>query len=130
MPAKFDAVGVIVDDLPKTLEFYRKVGLEFPPSSESEGGHVEPTNTDGVRIMFDTVEEIQKFAPEWKASAGNGRFSLAFLCASPAEVDSIYAELTGLGYHGEKEPWDAFWGQRYAVLHDPSGNEVDLFAAL
>ena len=130
MPAKFDAVGVIVDDLAKTLEFYRKVGLEFPPEAESEGGHVEPTNTDGVRIMFDTVEEIQKFAPDWKASSGSARFSLAFICSSPAEVDSIYTELTGLGYHGEKEPWDAFWGQRYAVLHDPSGNEVDLFAAL
>lgn len=130
MPAKFDAVGVIVDDLAKTLEFYRKVGLEFPPEAESEGGHVEPTNTDGVRIMFDTVEEIQKFNPDWKASTGSGRFSLAFICSSPAEVDSIYAELTGLGYHGEKEPWDAFWGQRYAVLRDPSGNEVDLFAAL
>lgn len=130
MPAKFDAVGVIVDDKASTLEFYRKVGLEFPADVEAGEGHFEATNTGSVRIMFDTVEEIQKFAPDWKSSAGNGRFSLAFLCTSPEEVDSIYVELTSLGYHGEKEPWDAFWGQRYAILHDPSGNEVDLFAPL
>jgi uncharacterized glyoxalase superfamily protein PhnB len=28
------------------------------------------------------------------------------------------------------EPWDAFWGQRYAVVHDPDGNGVDLFCPL
>jgi uncharacterized glyoxalase superfamily protein PhnB len=34
------------------------------------------------------------------------------------------------GFHGEKEPWDAFWGQRYAQLHDPDGVPVDLYASL
>jgi hypothetical protein len=34
------------------------------------------------------------------------------------------------GYDGHKEPWDAFWGQRYAIVHDPDGNTVDLFAEL
>jgi hypothetical protein len=28
------------------------------------------------------------------------------------------------------KPWDAFWGQRYAVVHDPDGNGVDLLAPL
>ena len=28
------------------------------------------------------------------------------------------------------EPFDAFWGQRYATVRDPDGNAVDLFAAL
>ncbi|RYG23689.1 hypothetical protein EON82_13205, partial [bacterium] len=51
-------------------------------------------------------------------------------CESPAEVDRIYAEVTAAGYQGKREPWDAFWGQRYAQLTDPDGNSVDLFAAL
>jgi uncharacterized glyoxalase superfamily protein PhnB len=37
--------------------------------------------------------------------------------------------LAALG-HGRKEPWDAFWGQRYAVVADPDGNHVDLYAPL
>jgi uncharacterized glyoxalase superfamily protein PhnB len=45
-------------------------------------------------------------------------------------VDKRYGELVAAGYEGHKEPWDAFWGMRYAVLHDPDGNGVDLFAAL
>jgi hypothetical protein len=34
------------------------------------------------------------------------------------------------GFHGEKEPWDPFWGQHYAQLQDPVGVGVDLYAAL
>ena len=45
-------------------------------------------------------------------------------------MDEIYARVTAAGFHGEKEPWDAFWGQRYAQLQDPDGVPVDLFAAL
>jgi uncharacterized glyoxalase superfamily protein PhnB len=56
--------------------------------------------------------------------------SLAFACESPAEVDAKFRELVDAGYHGHKEPWDAFWGQRYAEVLDPDGNVVDLFAPL
>lgn len=34
------------------------------------------------------------------------------------------------GFNGKKEPWDAFWGQRYAQIEDPDGHTVDLFAPL
>jgi uncharacterized glyoxalase superfamily protein PhnB len=31
---------------------------------------------------------------------------------------------------GLRVAWDtAFWGQRYAIVHDPDGNPIDLFAA-
>ncbi len=51
---------------------------------------------------------------------------------------SIYSEGQTIGtsatenYPGlDPQPlWDAFWGQRYAILHDPDGNGVDLFAPL
>jgi hypothetical protein len=36
--------------------------------------------------------------------------SLAFLCSSPAEVDSLYQQVIQAGYQGYKKPWDAFWG--------------------
>jgi hypothetical protein len=38
--------------------------------------------------------------------------------------------LTSAGHTGHKEPWDAFWGQRYAEVLDPDGNLIDLFAPL
>ncbi|MFD0889964.1 VOC family protein, partial [Streptosporangium algeriense] len=54
--------------------------------------------------------------------------ALAFRFDAPAEVDAAYDRLVSLGHEGYKGPWDAFWGQRYAVVHDPDGNGVDLFA--
>ena len=61
---------------------------------------------------------------------GSSSISLAFVHDTPADVDATYGKLVAAGYDGHKEPWDAFWGQRYAIVHDPDGNTVDLFAAL
>ena len=73
-----------------------------------------------------TVEVAETQFPD---PTGN-QLSLAFECGSPEEVDELYARVVGAGFDGEKEPWDAFWGQRYAQLADPDGVPVDLFAAL
>jgi uncharacterized glyoxalase superfamily protein PhnB len=55
---------------------------------------------------------------------------LAFQLDTPAEVDDLYGRLISLGYHGHKQPRDAFWGQRYAIVHDPDGNGVSLFSPI
>jgi len=65
----------------------------------------------------------------WSRETGN-QVGIAFECASPAEVDEIYTRVTEAGFQSAKEPWDAFWGQRYAILEDPSGVDVSLYAPL
>jgi uncharacterized glyoxalase superfamily protein PhnB len=45
-------------------------------------------------------------------------------------VDELYAKVLAGGFKGVTAPWDAFWGQRYASVSDPDGNQIDLFAAL
>ena len=124
MPA-LDAIGIVSSDLERTRAFYRVLGVEF-----GEGGdHVEATMPNGLRLMVDTEEVIRSFRPDWSRESGN-QLALAFECGSPAEVDEIYARVVDAGFAGEKEPWDAFWGHRYAQLSDPDGVGVDLFAAL
>lgn len=129
MHPRLDLVGIVVSDMARSLAFYRALGLDIPPDSDGEG-HVEATLPNGLRLAWDTVEVVRSFDPDWQAPSGGNRMGLAFLCDSPAEVDAAYARLTGLGYHGHKPPWDAFWGQRYAVVHDPDGNGIDLFAPM
>ena len=98
------------------------------PESPDEG-HLAADMPSGVRLMLDSEEVIRSFQPEWSRETGN-QLALAFECSSPGEVDEVYARVTGAGFEGEKEPWDAFWGQRYALLRDPDGVEVNLYAAL
>jgi uncharacterized glyoxalase superfamily protein PhnB len=124
---ELNAVGIAVADLPRSMRFYRLLGLDLP--EDSTEGHVEATMANGTRLMFDTEEIIESFLPDWRRANGN-QVSLAFECASPAEVDEVYARVVAAGFEGEKEPWDAFWGQRYALLGDPDGVRVNLYAAL
>ncbi len=125
--AELNALGIVVSDMATSIRFYRLLGVDLP---ETPGeGHVEAALPSGVRLMLDSEEVVLSFRPDWARERGN-QLSLAFECASPAEVDETYARATGAGFKGEKEPWDAFWGQRYAQLQDPDGVPVDLFAAL
>jgi uncharacterized glyoxalase superfamily protein PhnB len=41
-------------------------------------------------------------------------------------VDRLHAELTAAGHTARQEPFDAFFGSRYAVVEDPDGNLVGL----
>ncbi len=128
MTPRFEAIGMVVSDMGRALDFYRHLGLEFPEGAETEG-HAE-ASVAGVRVMLDTEETVRSFDPDWQPPASGHRSAIAFRCDSPAEVDSTYVALLEKGGTGHKEPWDAFWGMRYAEVKDPDGNVVDLFADL
>jgi uncharacterized glyoxalase superfamily protein PhnB len=124
---QLNAVGIVTSDMARSIAFYRLLGLDVP---ETPGeGHVDVTLPSGVRLMLDTEEVVKSFRPEWERSTGN-QLSLALECGSPEDVDETYARAVSAGFNGEKEPWDAFWGQRYAQLADPDGVPVDLYATL
>ncbi len=129
MNARFDAIGLVVADMARSLAFYRRLGLDIPAGADGEE-HVEATMPGGLRLMWDTEESVRAFDPGWTAPTGSPRIGLAFACTDAAEVDAVYAELTAAGFAGQREPWDAVWGQRYATLGDPDGNAVVLFAWL
>jgi catechol 2,3-dioxygenase-like lactoylglutathione lyase family enzyme len=123
-----DMIGLHVRDMAASLAFYRRLGLEFPEGAENEV-HVETTLPGGLRVGFDTHEVMESFDPGWKPAQAGTSFTVCFLVDSPAEVDALYAALTE-DHEGHLEPWDAFWGQRYAIVRDPDGNDVALFAPL
>ncbi len=129
MKARLDMIGIVVEDMARSLAFYRRLGLEIPAGADREP-HVETMLPGGLRLAWDTVETVRSFDPEWAAPSGSPRVGLAFLFETPGEVDTAFETLVADGYEGHKKPWDAFWGQRYAVMHDPDGNSVDLFAPL
>jgi uncharacterized glyoxalase superfamily protein PhnB len=125
--ANLNATGIVVSDLERSIRFYRLLGLDVP---ETPGeGHVDTVLPSGVRFMLDTEEVVKSFRPDWTRATGN-QLSLAFECDNPAQVNELYARAVEAGFQGEKEPWDAFWGQRYAQLADPDGVPVDLYAPL
>jgi catechol 2,3-dioxygenase-like lactoylglutathione lyase family enzyme len=129
MSAQFDVIGIIVEDMSRSLAFYRELGLEVPDDA-GDRPHVEAALAGGMRIAWDTQETIRSFDPDWRPASGGPQIGLAFRCDGPADVDATYEALVAAGHDGHKPPWDAPWGQRYALVRDPDGNSVDLFAPL
>ena len=82
--AKIDMIGMPVQDMHKTLEFYRALGLDIPRGAEKED-HVEVITPNGYRIAWDSQEMVQGFDPDRKVP-NSSRITLAFLCDNAAFV--------------------------------------------
>jgi uncharacterized glyoxalase superfamily protein PhnB len=127
--ASLAAIGIVSRDIAQSCRFYRALGVDVAEPGEGDD-HLEATLPNGLRLMWDTEEMIRKLDPGWLRPTEGHAMALAFECASAAEVDETYAKVIGDGFTGKTEPFDAFWGQRYATVDDPDGNSVDLFAPL
>lgn len=127
MTSQLAAISIVTNDMAAAVAFYEACGLRL-----SGGGPAEPHSEfagAGIKVMLDTREVIEQIDPEWRPPAGGHAMALAFDCGSPAQVDATFERLVAAGAKPVKQPWDAFWGQRYAMIQDPDGNQVDLFAA-
>ena len=129
MAAEFGAVGIAVSDLAASVAFYRLLGLHFATDGDT-GGHMEAELPGGLRFMLDSQDVMKSFDPDWVPPAGRGRIGLAFACEDAAGVDATHALVVAAGHRSHLDPFDAFWGQRYAAVLDPDGNVVDLYAPL
>jgi catechol 2,3-dioxygenase-like lactoylglutathione lyase family enzyme len=130
MPPTLTTVDVIVSDIDAAIAFYRRLGVDFTvdPAYPDHAGCDLP---NGLHLMLDTEKFRAAAQPSgWTPPEGDSRILLGFQFAAPADVDAMYAELTGAGHHGTQEPWDAFWGMRYATVADPDGNGVALYSPL
>jgi catechol 2,3-dioxygenase-like lactoylglutathione lyase family enzyme len=129
MTPSFTLIGLVVGDMAASLAFYRHLGLDLPADADGQP-HVEAQLPGGLRIAWDTTDTIRSFDESWTPPSGGHRVGLAFDCGSPDGVDATHDELVADGSESHLAPWDAFWGQRYAVVLDPDGNHVELCAAL
>jgi uncharacterized glyoxalase superfamily protein PhnB len=126
---RLNAFGIICSDIEASLGFYRLLGIRFDEFT-ADNGHYEAQLGGGVKLMLDSVAVMASFVDGFETPKGNDRISLAVECDSPPDVDEAYRSVIAAGAPGVREPFDAFWGQRYATVEDPDGNHVDLYASL
>lgn len=125
-PPKLAQLNLLVDDMAASLDFYRRLGAGTP--GDESGPHAELSLPGEVSLELDTVESARRWHAGVRADPRSGRFVVGFSLPSRAAVDAAYAELTAAGYQGRQPPFDAFWGGRYAIVADPSGNDVGLMS--
>ena len=120
-------VGVIVTDMPRAAQFYRRLGVDVPESVETEE-HVEIAMS-GLTFFLSTKQANARWDPARTEASGGYRIVLEFYLESPAALDAKYEELTGFGYVGHCAPYDVTPTLRFAMVDDPDGNTVLLSAS-
>jgi predicted lactoylglutathione lyase len=120
-------IDIVVADMAVSLAFYRTIGLDAP--ADADGPQMQIGTPGGATIGLVTEDLVRQSNPEWTVPTGS-RVTFACRCDTADELNDIHARAVAAGYASKQNPWDAFWGQRYAMLLDPDGNRVDLFAAI
>lgn len=120
-----DQVNLVVTDMEATVTFYRRLGLTIPDTDPAwQGHHRNARVAGGIDLDFDSVAFARRWDKGWKGGMG----VLGFKVDSRERVDEIYSDLIDAGYAGQQEPYDAFWGARYAVVEDADGNPVGIMS--
>ncbi len=125
--AVLDQLNIVVRDMDAAVDFYRRLGIEIPETLPEWQAHHRTADMGGeVDLELDSTA----FTPQWDAGwpASQPGVVVGFRVASREDVDDLYEELTDAGHVGQQAPYDAFWGARYAIVEDPSGNAVGLMS--
>ncbi len=126
-PAVFDQLNIVVRDMDAAVDFYRRLGIEIPDTLPDWQAHHRTADPGGeVAIELDSTSFTKQWNAGWPASQPG--VVVGFRVASREDVDDLYEELTDAGHVGQQAPYDAFWGARYAIVEDPSGNAVGLMS--
>jgi catechol 2,3-dioxygenase-like lactoylglutathione lyase family enzyme len=132
MPLELYMVGLIVRDMPAALAFYRRLGLAIPADSDTKP-HVQ-IKMGALTFFLDA--QPGRWDPEFGAQphpqpappANQYPLVLEFYLKEPAALDAKYAELTGCGYEGFRQPYLTPFGMYFAMVRDPDGNTILLSA--
>jgi predicted lactoylglutathione lyase len=132
MSAHFNSINLVVHDMAASRAFYARLGLEFANAHDEvwDRHHVSAVHPAGPAPAVDFDLDSSSFANQWNRGwPGGPGVVMGFGVGTRQEVDDLVAELvTDMGAPVQQEPYDAFWGARYAVVCDPDGNAVGIMS--
>jgi catechol 2,3-dioxygenase-like lactoylglutathione lyase family enzyme len=122
-------LGLIIEDMSKSLEFYRRLGLDIPKGSEAKT-HVQVKMGSGLTFFLESdpsrwnAEFVRKHRPGLAETSDGYRSVLEFYLKTQNAVETKYADLTGVGYHGRRAPYKTTFAMCFALIDDPDGNTI------
>ena len=126
MSLKLYMVGVVVEDMARAIEFYRRLGVDIPEGGEKQP-HVE-VKMGEMTFFLHTKKLTQVWDKVRVEPSGGYRIILEFYLESREAVDAKYQEMIGYGYSGHFEPYDTPINTYFAMINDPDGNSMWLSA--
>lgn len=123
---KLDGFGLLVNDMPTMVRFYRDVlGFEITEGENAENVYLIK---DGTLFMLYERKNFEKMTSrKYEYLKGiNGHFEIALYVDTFEEVDVQYAEAIKKGAQSIMEPTLEPWGQRTCYIADPEGNLIEI----
>lgn len=123
---KLDGFGLLVEDMPTMVRFYRDVlGFEI---TEGENAVNVYLVKDGTLFMLYERKNFEKMTSrKYEYIKGlNGHFEIALYVDTYEEVDVEYAKAVSKGARSILEPTTEPWGQRTCYIADPEGNLIEI----
>ena len=126
----FEMFSIVVRDMEAAVRFYSVLGFEVRVGHPDwDRHHRTLVTTGGAQIDLDS----EAFAHEWdsgcpgRAASGCGGV-LGLRVESREAVDELFQKVLDAGYLAQQQPYDAFWGARYAIVEDPDGNAIGIMS--
>lgn len=118
---RFTMIVLLIEDLPRSLAFYRRLGMEFPHDADHRQDIVLDIG-DGRNIVWTTT--FVQYDLEREPPSGGSRIMLEFFVQDREAVDALFVELTAAGYHGRRAPFLTRFDAYMGLVDDPDGNTV------
>jgi predicted lactoylglutathione lyase len=115
-------LNLIVTDLEKAKEFWRLLGWESTPRHPKAAVIMFPS---GMNLVMHEPEFAQLWDPAYAGPVA-GSTVVDVNLSSRDEVDETHARIVAAGYKSSVEPWDTFFGSRYAIVCDADGHRIGL----
>jgi uncharacterized glyoxalase superfamily protein PhnB len=127
----FGQINLFVRDMAASIEFYRLLELEVPDSYEWPAGsgaeHIDDIHGEkGCYMALDNYRMARIWNPRFEPDRIRGNIVIGMLVETRDDVDRLYDTVKAAGHPVGQQPYDAFFGSRYAVVIDPDGNQVGL----
>jgi predicted lactoylglutathione lyase len=119
---RFGMIVIYAEDLGRSIEFYRRLGLDVPDPHPDRPVSVYRMDS-GVTMIFTTDVLARRFDPGWTRPSGGYQQVMEFLVDDAAAVDAVWSTLTEAGYAGRMAP-AVTNGPYAAMVDDPDGNVV------
>jgi len=123
---KLDGFGIMVNDMPVMIKFYRDVlGFEIKEEENASNVFLQKDGTLFLLYRRSDFEEMTNKKFNYAPNI-NGHYEIALSVESFSEVDKAFDDTISKGAKEVMKPTTEPWGQRTCYIADPEGNLIEI----
>lgn len=123
---KLEGFGIMVDDMPIMIRFYRDVlGFEIKEEENTTNVFLEKDGT--LFLLYRKTDFETMTGRSFSYVKGvNGHYEIALSVSNYAAVDDAFNSVIKSGAQIVMPPTTEPWGQRTSYVADPEGNLIEI----